>query len=128
MYVNYSDFTEYAIGSVEYETFARVAPLADAVLDHWTLGRAGAAISAEEELPPVVVALWCAIAEALPSVMEEATGKGGRVSSFSNGVDSFTFAAVDDALAERVGWMLQMLPVEWLSGVVRFEGGNRYAR
>lgn len=129
MLVSYETYMKAAgpdpLAQAEYE---RVAPIADLVLDNWTLGRTSRASSDGEELPASVTALYVAVAGALPSVMEESRG-GERVKSFSNGVDSFTFAdaALSARLEEQLGWMLRLLPVEWVSECVAFEGGACYA-
>lgn len=131
MYVDYSTFSEHALAELTEDEYARLAPLADAVIDDWTLGRVGRAVNAGEELPDVVVTLYCAIVEALPPIIEGSKpGTGGLVTSFSNGIDSFSFDTSEtagDQLRRSLGWMLELLPVEWMSGVVSFEGGNRYA-
>lgn len=113
------------------EEYTRVAPVADLVVDHWTLGRVGRAVGKGEELPQAVAALYCAVADAVPDAVEQSrkAGKGGLVTSFSNGVDSFSFDASVTAskrLYESVGWMLALLPVEWCSGIPSFEGGSAY--
>lgn len=129
MFVDYEAYKAFAsanpLTEPEYE---RLAPFADLIIDHWTLGRAGRASAANEELPESLQALYSAAVEAVPSIREE-MGAGDRVASFSNGVDSFTFEnlAIEAKLRERLGWMLSLLPVEWVSACVGFEGGNAYA-
>ena len=149
MYVSWDDFKRLTLGSVETtpdegddseepvkpdfteEQYMRLAPMADAIIDDWTLGRVGDAAKRDEELPDPVVTLYVAIIENLPAVMQNSkVGKGGLVSSFSNGIDSFSFdvsVSIDDQLQKSLGWMLNLLPVEWMSGCVAFEGGNKYA-
>ena len=78
----------------------------------------------EGELPDAVKVLYGAIIEALPAVLGGVRG-GERVASFSNGVDSFTFdlASIDAQLDGQLGWLLDMLPVEWMSECAAYEGG-----
>ena len=129
MFVDYDDYTELTMsGPVTDRDYERYATVADLIVDHWTLGRVGRASADGEELPAAVKALYVSVVESLPSVMGEAKG-GDRVKAFSNGVDSFTFEieAFDKRLRDQVGWMLDMLPVEWVSACVPFEGGAKYA-
>ena len=139
MYVPFETFAELTLGDVSDPEqgitegqYAKVAPMADAIIDHWTLDRVGKAVENGEELPDVIVTLYVKIVESLPDIMDGTkVGKGGLVSSFSNGIDSYTFDVTDTMegqLRSRFGWMLELLPVEWGSACVCFEGGNRYAR
>ena len=127
MYVSFCKFQKATVSDISEGEYRRVAPLADALIDDWTLGRVGRAYEDGEELPPTVVTLYCAIVESLPAVLEGSrVGKGGLVSSFSNGVDSYTFEVTETAasrLKSQLGWMLWLLPVEWMSGVVSYKGG-----
>lgn len=147
MYVSYERFLEHTLGAVPghpieggepavldgltEEQYVRVAPMADLVIDDWTLERVGRAVRNGEELPQSVVTLYVAICEAIPGIMDESKAKeGGLVTSFSNGVDSYTFQVTEDisaALENRLGWMADLLPIEWCSAVAGFEGGNAYA-
>ena len=131
MYIDHRQFSCASLADVSEEDYALLAPWADAIIDHWTLGRVGRAVRDGEELPQQVVVLYCAIAESVPAMLDGSKiGKGGLVSSFSNGVDSFSFdtaMTVEARLRSQLGWMLDLLPVEWTSGVVSFEGGSRYA-
>ena len=133
MYVTYETFSELTLGDgdIPEDVYAKVAPMADAIIDHWTLGRVGRAVKNDEELPEVVNVIYTKIIESLPDIMDGTKiGKGGLVSSFSNGIDSYTFEVTEtmkDQLFNRFGWMLDLLPVEWISACVAFEGGNKYA-
>lgn len=133
MYVPFDRFEELTLGDgdITEEFYAKAAPMADAIIDHWTLDRVGRAVRNDEELPEIVEALYVKIVESLPAVMDGVKmGKGGLVSSFSNGIDSYTFDVsdtVEKRLKDTIGWMVGMLPVEWISECVSFEGGNRYA-
>lgn len=118
-------------GTITKEQYTRLAPMADSIINNWTIGRVGRAVKHGEDLPEVVVILYVAIIENLPALMDNAkTGKGGLVSSFSNGIDSYSFevtSGISEQLYRSLGWMLEMLPLEWNSAVVSFEGGNKYA-
>lgn len=150
MYVSWDDFATLTLGYVvstpnemgednpesvkpDYtqEEYMRLAPLADAIIDEWTLDRVGRAVRNGEELPEIVRTLYVAIIENLPAVIENGKVQtGGLVSSFSNGIDSYSFdvdSSVRDELKRSIGWMLDLLPVEWISQCVYFEGGNKYA-
>lgn len=128
MYVDFDDFSASAFGGMTADEFNRAAPLADLMIDHYTLGRVGRCVGEGHALPQPVVTAWCAIAAAVPAAVAEASQTGGRLTSFSNGVDSFGFAAEGDALTaltERTGWVVEALPVEWISAAVSYAGGCR---
>lgn len=131
MYVDFETFDKTGMADIGEEEYARLAPMADLVIDHWTLDRVGNAHRRGEELPSCVVALYCAIVEALPVVIEGSKpSKGGLVTSFSNGIDSYSFdvsETVDQQLWRSLGWMADLLPVEWISAAVAYDGGNGYA-
>lgn len=134
MYVSWDTFQEVSIAGEEIteEQYKRLAPMADAIIDDWTLERVGRDVRNGEELPDQVVTLYAAIVENLPAIMDNTKmGKGGLVSSFSNGIDSYTFdvsVGMMEQLHDSVGWMLNLLPIEWISACVYFDGGSKYAR
>lgn len=126
MHVSYEKFKSVTLGDMTEDEFARLAPMADVVIDHWTLGRVGREVSKGASLPDSVVIVYAAVVEALPAVLDGSKAGGGLVSSFSNGVDSYSFdvsETVEQQLSRTVGWMAHLLPVEWSSGVVSYEGG-----
>ena len=138
MYVPFDIFKELTLGDVSdpsqgitEEQYSKVAPMADAIIDHWTLDRVGKAVKNGEELPDIVSLIYTKIIESMPDIMDGTKiGKGGLVSSFSNGIDSYSFDVSEDMeerMLKQFGWMLEMLPVEWGSICVPFEGGNKYA-
>lgn len=131
MFVPYERFQQATISDLTAEQYERLAPMADLILDDWTIGRAGRAVANGEALPDAVVTLYAALIENIPAIMEGTKiGKSGLVTSFSNGVDSYSFdvtKTMKERLGDTLGWMLSLLPVEWSSGVVSFEGGNKYA-
>lgn len=133
MYVSWDTFEELTLGNdITEEQYVRLAPMADLIIDHWTLDRVGRAVKNDEELPDSVNTLYAAIVENLPALIENGKVQtGGLVSSFSNGIDSYSFdmsAGIEEQLHKSLGWMLDLLPVEWISACVSFEGGNKYAR
>lgn len=129
MFVDYAEYKGLTVVVPVTETdYERYAPVADLIVDHWTLGRIGRASASGEALPDAVKVLYVSVIESLPSAMSEVRG-GDRVKAFSNGVDSFTFEieAIDKRLRDQVGWLFDLLPVEWISACVPFEGGSKYA-
>lgn len=125
MFVDYETYSEIALSEIDSEQYSRLAPVADAIVDAWTLERAGRAVGRGLSLPQQVVHLYAAVVDALPSVLEQ-TKAPSLVSSFSNGVDSFSFDApktLQEQLYGQLGWMVNLLPVEWVSGVSSYEGG-----
>lgn len=122
MYITYMDYQEFARGDVMDEAeYTRNAPYADAIIDNWTLNRVGEAVSDGVELPDVVKAVYTAIVENVDVL----SGSGEVVSSFSNGVDSYTFDTSAGTQAEQVkAAAIEMLPVEWCSAAVDYKGGN----
>lgn len=137
MYVSWDTFksatlvdTEDPKKGITEEQYTRLAPMADAIINNWTLDRVGRAVKNGEELPDSVVTLYVAIVESLPGIMSNTKiGKGGLVSSFSNGIDSYSFdvtVGINEQLHNSIGWMIELLPIEWISACVNFEGGNRY--
>lgn len=132
MYVSYDAFSELSGSDMSEQDYMRLAPLADLIIDDWTLERVGRAVRNGEALPDSVVSVYIAIVGNLPAMLANSKAQeGGVVSSFSNGIDSYSFdvdSKVGDELQRSIGWMLDLLPVEWSSRCVSFEGGNRYAR
>ena len=124
MYVDFETFSNSAFGGMTADEYARVAPLADLAIDHHTLGRVGSCLSLGHDLPASVTTAYCALAAALPSAVGDA-GAGRQLTSYSDGVDSYGFATstVAEDLAQRTAWVVDMLPVEWISAAVRYEGG-----
>lgn len=146
MYVSYETFLENTLGavpmqpttdaepqkqSITEEEYVKLAPMADLIIDHWTLDRVGRAVRNGEDLPAPVVTLYVALIDRIPTIMDATTPEsGGTIKTFSNGIDTFTFNVTSNVLEQlrgSLGWLLDLLPVEWLSACVSFEGGNRYA-
>lgn len=130
MYVTYEQYQELSNSKITEEEYSQLAPIADLVTDDWTLERVGKAVKNDEELPNSVITLYCGIIDTLPSIIKASRSEGVTVSSFSNGIDSYSFVTdktVQDELMNSVGWMLDLLPIEWCSRAVFFKGGNDYA-
>lgn len=138
MYIPFETFKEWTLGDttdptqgITEDQYIKIAPMADAIIDHWTLDRVGKAVRNDEELPEIIVNIYVKIIEALPDILDGTKiGKGGLVSSFSNGIDSYSFdvtETMEERMFKQFGWMLNLLPVEWGSACVPFEGGNKYA-
>lgn len=126
MYVDYETFANSAFGGMTADEYEKAAPLADLLIDHYTLGRVGRCFEQGHDLPASVETAYCAIAAAVPAAVEESATTGGKLTSFSNGVNSYGFSAdgnVLNALTERTEWVLSALPVEWVSAAVCYEGG-----
>lgn len=132
MYVSYETFLENTLGavpmqpttdaetqkpSITEEEYVRLAPMADLIIDHWTLDRVGRAVRNGEDLPASVITLYVALVETIPGIMDGVNpSKGGLVSSFSNGIDSYTFEVtpnLEQQLKNTLGWLVDMLPPEW---------------
>lgn len=125
MYVDYLEYQRFARGNnvLTEEEYKRDAPLADALIDHWTLERVGKAVHNEEELPDIVKAVYVSIVDN----MDVLSGSGELVSHFSNGVDSYTFDTENTEATRLKNYAMSILPVEWISADVYFKGGNDYA-
>ena len=113
MYVDYKDYTAYATDPVSEDQYKKDAPFADAYIDNATMGRVGRAVRNGEDLPEAVKMAYSRIIAAT-----EADG-GERVSSFSNGVDSYTFDTSETEVGQAYRQAIDLLPVEWISGVIR---------
>lgn len=101
------------------DEYSRNAPLADAVIDHWTLERVGRAVSNGVELPEIVKAVYVSIIDN----MDVLSGSGEIVSSFSNGVDSYTFDNSSSEADRLKSYAMTILPVEWISAATKYHGG-----
>lgn len=115
------------------DAYMQLSIWADAIIDNWLLGRVGRAIECKYELPQQVVALYCAIIDNLPATLESSHESSGElVSSFSNGVDSYSFdltKTASDTMKSSLGWMVEALPIEWSSrclySVMEFDHARR---
>lgn len=111
----YIDYETYASmgGKAAEADFPALETKARYVLDYWTLNR----IDEEslEEWREAIELCMVEIIDDMPSPTSD------RVTSFSNGVNSFGFA--DDATEDRIrDYCLRILPIELISAVVSYEG------
>lgn len=121
MYVSFEEYSETPFAKLSEQDYASYAPVADSLIDDITFGRVGAAVEREEELPSSVVTLYAALASAMPSFVESTGVVDSELSSFSNGVDSYSFNVAKNAadkLYSSLQWLIDALPVEWTSACV----------
>lgn len=131
MLISYSEYQE-AGGTLDEAAFTRLEPIAEVFMNHWTLSRLKSS--------QVIVDLknrgqWQAVQVALAGLVDRAEqiqnartskAKGETVTSFNNGVNSFSFAsdasAVDSTAAEDEArsFVCQLLPVELISECVSY--------
>ena len=136
MYVSYEDYLtvkyghpastlelneeeEESLEPISQEEYMRLSVWADALIDDWTLDRVGRAFECGHALPIQVVMLYCEIVDGLPELMQSSSeAAGARVSSFSNGVDSYSFDLTESAsesLKASLAWMVSALPAPFSS-------------
>lgn len=110
-YVDKSEYEALSGNEMSEDEYTRKSAYADAYIDSVTLDRVGKAVADNEELPQSVKLVYCLIIDET----EAFTSTGERVSSYSNGEDSYSFDLSDDAQTriEQTAYML--LPVEWIS-------------
>lgn len=134
MYISYDEYLNSRLISSEpmsEEEYMRIAPIADAVIDDWTLERVGKAAKNGELLPEIVMTVYASVCDNVPGIISGSTVEnGGTLSAFSNGVDSFSFdvsLSMSEKIKNSMGWIVELLPIEWCSSCVAFDGGNKYA-
>lgn len=117
----YITFEQYQAlgGSLSQEGFDRAEPFAESVLDNATLNRLKDERS-EKGDPSAVLRAMAILIERADSIREGFAGS--KVTSFSNGVDSFSFAdtAGNDALSSTLAEVSLILPVELISADVSY--------
>lgn len=127
MFVSFEKFCEDGWNS-EYmseEEYTRLAPVADAVVDDITLGRASRELNEGYELPKSIEILYYLVMKNLPVYTN--VQQGSEVASFSNGIDSYSFVTgktYADQMKSILGWYIDALPIEWVSVVVNYHGGE----
>lgn len=120
MYVDYLTYQRFTHNPLVEDEYNVAAAYADAFIDNLTLGRVGKAVSKGEDLPEVVQMVYSKIIELTEDLMDPSDD----ISSFSNGVDSYTFNASKSVQEKAAAIAAQLLPVEWCSACVSYEGGN----
>ena len=107
----YLDYSTYAIngGTVSEADYPRAARRAEYMLDDWTMGRIRAMSDAGETLPDYVADVMTEIVDALAKL------GGERVTSFSNGVTSFSFDTSKSDIYMLYDDVVRILPVELVS-------------
>ena len=130
MYLTFEEYKQLG-GTYDEEQFAAYEPQAEVLLDNWTLNRLRnedvqkdvAWLGYDKHVKAVMVKLvqdWPAIQKA-----RETRASGGEVTSFSNGVNSFSFGAGSSGRATDAEDMAyyeacQLLPVDLISAAVGF--------
>lgn len=120
MYVEYIEYQRFSHNPVVENDYVKSAPYADAFIDNWTLERVGKAVRNGEELPDSVKMTYAKIIDTLDTL----TDTDGQVTSFSNGVDNYTFDTSTPQANMIHDLCIYLLPVEWCSACVSYEGGN----
>lgn len=119
-YETYLYYTPSEVAQISESQYKRAAITADAFVSAQTLGRA-------EEVeytswPDALVMAYCLAIDSTYSTFNQS---GEVVSSFSNGVDSFTFdnsKTVAERLLSDVQPLIDALPIEWISRVANYGG------
>lgn len=119
-YVDKTDYEALSGHTMDDAEYTRKSAYADAYIDSITLDRVGKAVANGEELPQQVKLVYTLIIDDIDAV----TATGDRISSFSNGEDSYSFDMSDDSAARIYATASSLLPVEWISACVAYDGGN----
>lgn len=111
-YIDYQTYKEMGGNAAEAD-FPALEAKARRILDYWTIDRIDE--DALDEWGEAIELCMVEIIDNMPDPSED------RVTSFSNGVDSFGFA--DETEEERIhAWCVRILPIELCSQVVSYEG------
>lgn len=108
-YLTYEEYKEMGGSAVSEQDFQQAERRARALMDDWTMGRVRAMQEAGDPVPECVKEAMCVAVDAVPGL------SGERVSSFDNGVDSFTFDTSRDETGELYDAVCAMLPVRLVS-------------
>lgn len=119
-YVDKKDYEALSGHTMDDAEYSCKSAYADAYIDSITLDRVGKAVANGEDLPQQVKLVYTLIIDDIDTV----TNMGDRVSSFSNGEDSYSFDVSEDSAARIYATAATLLPVEWISACVSYEGGN----
>ena len=113
--MQYLTFEEYAgLGgsAVSEADFPSAERRARALVDDWTMGRVREGCASTEGVPVCVKEAMAVAVDAVPGL------SGERVSSFSNGQDSFTFDTTVDEEGALYDKVCALLPVSLVSRAV----------
>lgn len=130
MYVTYEEYRELG-GALDEKSFAAAEPRAEMLLDGWTLNRLKservvADLEQMGEYKKVKVAMaWLVDQMQGIEKARKAKSEGTEVTSFNNGVNSFSFgggASSEATAAEASAYheVCRMLPVELVSACVSY--------
>lgn len=130
MYVTYEEYRELG-GALDEKSFAAAEPRAEMLLDGWTLNRLKservvADLEQMGEYQKVKVAMaWLVDQMQGIEKARKAKSEGTEVTSFNNGVNSFSFgggASSEETAAESSAYheVCRMLPVELVSACVSY--------
>ena len=108
-YLTYEEYKEMGGSSVSEQDFQQAERRARALMDDWTMGRVRAMQEAGGPVPECVKEAMCIAVDAVPGL------SGERVSSFDNGVDTFTVDTSREGTGERYDAVCAMLPVRLVS-------------
>ena len=110
------------------DEFSSVEPYAESILDGMTLNRIKSGDS-EKGDPSAVTRAMVVLVDYVPQIREafKSHASGSEVSSFSNGVDSFSFASGtstgawrNEAMAAALAEVTLLLPIELISADVSY--------
>lgn len=130
MYVTYEEYSELG-GTLDEKSFAVAEPRAEMLLDSWTLNRLKSERVVDDleqmgEYQKVKVAMaWLVDQMQGIEKARKAKSEGTEVTSFNNGVNSFSFgggASSEATAAEASAYheVCRMLPVELVSACVYY--------
>ena len=121
-YISYEQYKALGGGADEPE-FAKREPFAESVMDSVTLNRLKDPRSLKGDAD-VWQRAFVTLIESVPSILDGFDGSKSPVTSFSNGIDSFSFAnaetGTNPALESAKAQLSLMLPVELISADVSY--------
>lgn len=134
MYVTYEEYRELG-GALDEKSFAAAEPRAEMLLDDWTLNRLKservvADLEQMGEYQKVKVAMaWLTDQMQGIEKARKAKADGAEVTSFNNGVNSFSFgggSSSDATAAESSAYheVVRILPVELVSACVSYNNAR----
>lgn len=120
MYYDYEGYLKhYPHSELTPEEYSSRALQADYMINNITLDRVKRAVDKGQELPDIIEEVYYKIVNELDAF----NGDSERVTSFSNGVDSYSFDVTKTDKERIYEWAVELLPIEWCSVCVSYEGG-----